>query len=95
MPIGTTIVTCAATDGSNSSDTASFAVTVRDTTPPLVTAPASITIDATQSNGATSASSAALARGSLAHGLSIWSTAHQRAAPRCRRHDTSPSASQR
>ena len=62
MPIGTTIVACAATDGSNSSDTASFAVTVRDTTPPVVTAPAPITLDATQSNGATATSSAALAQ---------------------------------
>jgi hypothetical protein len=40
FPLGVTTVTCTATDASNGTDSASFAVTVRDTTPPVI-APAS------------------------------------------------------
>ncbi len=62
MPMGVTIVACSTADAAGSSDTASFTVTVRDTTPPVVTAPQPLTIDATQPNGTTAAASAALAQ---------------------------------
>ena len=39
FPIGTTTVTCTATDGGGASATASFDVVVRDTTPPVVIPP--------------------------------------------------------
>jgi hypothetical protein len=39
FPIGTTSVTCTATDGEGASATGSFDVLVRDTTPPVVTPP--------------------------------------------------------
>jgi hypothetical protein len=39
FPIGTTTVTCTATDGGGASDTGSFDVVVRDTTPPIVIPP--------------------------------------------------------
>ena len=62
FPLGTTVVACSAADASGVSETASFSVNVVDTTPPAVTAPAPITVDATQSNGARGASSPALAQ---------------------------------
>ena len=51
--LGTTSVTCSATDGSGNNGSASFNVTVKDTTPPVVVVPADITVDATGSGGAT------------------------------------------
>jgi hypothetical protein len=39
FPLGTTDVTCTATDAHNNSGTATFPVTVRDTTPPVITTP--------------------------------------------------------
>jgi hypothetical protein len=50
--LGTTTVACVATDAHGNTATATFLVTVRDTTPPLVTAPAAITIAATEAAGA-------------------------------------------
>src|SRR5581483_4585695 len=47
--IGTTTVTCTSTDGT----TSTFDVKVRDTTPPSVTSPGDLTVDATSSAGAT------------------------------------------
>ena len=41
--VGTTTVTCTATDGSGNSATCSFTVTVNDTQPPSITCPANIT----------------------------------------------------
>jgi HYR domain/FG-GAP-like repeat len=52
FPIGTTTVTCTATDASGNSSTASFAIYIVDTTPPVVTVPSDITTDATSSSGA-------------------------------------------
>ena len=52
FPLGTTIVTCTATDASGNSAHASFAVTVRDTTPPTITTPSSLVVDATSPAGA-------------------------------------------
>ena len=50
--IGTTPVTCTATDASDNSASASFTVTVQDKTPPVITVPATITVQATSAAGA-------------------------------------------
>jgi HYR domain len=50
--IGDTLVTCIATDAAGNQATASFTVTVRDTTPPTLTVPADILAEATASTGA-------------------------------------------
>ena len=52
FPIATTTVNCSATDSSGLTGTASFHVTVHDTTPPSLTVPADITVPATGSSGA-------------------------------------------
>jgi HYR domain len=44
FPIGTSTVTCSATDSSGASSKASFEVVVRDTTPPLVTPPLDVVV---------------------------------------------------
>jgi len=53
FPIATTTVTCHATDAHGNTGSASFTVTVRDTTPPVVTVPANMTVEATGPSGAT------------------------------------------
>jgi hypothetical protein len=50
--IGTTTVTCTSTDGSSNKGTNSFTVTVRDTTPPVLTVPANLVAEATKPEGA-------------------------------------------
>jgi hypothetical protein len=52
FPVGATTVNCTASDGNGNTGAKSFTVTVRDTTPPVVTVPANITLDATSSAGA-------------------------------------------
>ncbi|HMC68932.1 MAG TPA: HYR domain-containing protein, partial [Mycobacteriales bacterium] len=52
FPIGATTVTCTATDAHGNRRTASFTITVRDTTRPVVTVPANATIEATGPGGA-------------------------------------------
>lgn len=52
FPLGTTAVTCSATDGAGSSASASFTVSVGDSTAPTLTLPANITVDATSPAGA-------------------------------------------
>src|SRR5205823_1675605 len=47
FPLGLTLVTCSATDSHGNPGSASFHVTVVDTTPPIVTVPADITAEAT------------------------------------------------
>jgi hypothetical protein len=47
FPLGTTFVTCSATDSGGRAGGATFAITVEDTTPPVLTAPASVTIQST------------------------------------------------
>ncbi|PIR00231.1 MAG: hypothetical protein COV66_07015, partial [Nitrospinae bacterium CG11_big_fil_rev_8_21_14_0_20_45_15] len=47
FPVGTTVVTHSATDGAGNTSTGTQNVTVTDTTPPVVTAPANITQEAT------------------------------------------------
>ena len=53
FPVGTTTVTVTATDAAGNSTTGSFTVTVKDTTAPIITAPAAITAEATSAAGAT------------------------------------------
>ena len=48
--LGTTTVTVTATDGAGNHSSATFTVTVKDTTPPALTAP-NMTVEATQSTG--------------------------------------------
>jgi sugar lactone lactonase YvrE len=43
-PLGTTTVTCSYTDAHGNTGTKSFTITVRDTTPPVITVPANITV---------------------------------------------------
>ena len=50
--LGTTTVSCTATDAFNNSTTASFPVVVRDTTPPQLSLPATITVYAASKSGA-------------------------------------------
>jgi len=50
--LGTTTVNCSATDASHNTATASFTVTVRDTTPPVLSLPATITVGGTLASGA-------------------------------------------
>ncbi|MCX6872897.1 MAG: HYR domain-containing protein, partial [Verrucomicrobia bacterium] len=52
FPLGTTIVTVTAKDAANNSGTATFTVTVADTTAPVVTPPADLTVEATSAAGA-------------------------------------------
>ncbi len=69
FPLGTTTVTCKATDSSGNTGSASFDVTVKDTTPPTVAVPGPITAEATGPAGAVvtfSASASDLVSGSLA-----------------------------
>ncbi|HEY6097919.1 MAG TPA: HYR domain-containing protein, partial [Anaeromyxobacter sp.] len=52
LPLGTTTVTATATDGAGNTGSCTFAVTVRDTTPPAVTCPADGAVEATGPDGA-------------------------------------------
>jgi hypothetical protein len=52
FPIGVTTVWCVAADITGNTAQASFSVTVRDTTPPMVSVPADIAVDATSPAGA-------------------------------------------
>jgi HYR domain. len=52
FPIGTTTVQCSAIDAHNNASNGSFTVTVRDTTPPVLSLPANITKEATSASGA-------------------------------------------
>jgi hypothetical protein len=53
LPLGTTVVTCQATDGLGSSNTWTFTVRVADTTAPTIQAPTNIIAEATGPLGAT------------------------------------------
>jgi len=68
-PLGTTTVNCSATDAHSNTGSASFTVKVQDTTPPDVTVPSDITLEATSGAGAVatfSASASDLVDGSVA-----------------------------
>ena len=70
FPLGTTSVTCTATDAAgNHTSTSPFNVTVQDTTPPVVNVPSNITVEADSSSGKVvtySASATDLVSGTLA-----------------------------
>jgi hypothetical protein len=51
--LGTTTVTCSATDAAGNTGTNTFTVEVQDVTKPIVTVPANNTVEATGANGAT------------------------------------------
>src|SRR5262245_3199859 len=52
FPFGATTVNCTATDSHSNTTSASFTVTVTDTTGPVVTVPANATVEATSASGA-------------------------------------------
>ena len=52
FPLGTTVVTVTATDDAGNAGTASFNITVQDTTAPVVVPPSSLTVFASDANGA-------------------------------------------
>jgi len=52
FPVGTSTVSCSATDGSGNTSTGSYTVTVQDLTAPRLTLPADITVPATSASGA-------------------------------------------
>ena len=52
FPLGTTTVNCSASDAAGNTSNASFSVSVVDTTPPTVTVPANMTVEATGPSGA-------------------------------------------
>ena len=52
FPMGTTTVSCTAADPYRNTATGSFTVTVRDTSPPVLSLPAELTADATSPSGA-------------------------------------------
>ena len=52
FPVGVTTVTCTATDANHNSTVGAFAVTVTDKTPPVITVPAPIIVQADSSSGA-------------------------------------------
>ena len=58
FPLGTTTVTCTATDAAGNTGDSFFTVTVQDTTAPAVNVPANITKEATSAAGATASFSA-------------------------------------
>ena len=68
FPLGATTVTCTATDSSGNKASASFGVTVQDTTKPTITVPGATTVEATGPSGAAvafSASASDLVDGSI------------------------------
>ena len=52
FPIGTSLVTCTASDGAGNTGTSSFSISVQDAEAPVVTVPASRTVEANGPNGA-------------------------------------------
>src|SRR5206468_4103031 len=52
LPLGLTLITCFATDSHGNTGSASFHVTVLDTTPPIVTVPPAIAAEAASAAGA-------------------------------------------
>ncbi len=56
--LGSTLVTCTATDAHGNTGSASFTVTVQDTTPPALTVPADMVLEATGPSGAATTFSA-------------------------------------
>ena len=61
FPIATTTVNCSASDSSGNTASGSFTVTVQDTTPPTLTLPSNMTLEATGPSGAVATFSASAA----------------------------------
>lgn len=68
FPLGSTPVTCTAADGSGNTGSATFAVTVVDTTPPALALPPALTVEASGPTGAAVAFSPAPAAVDLVDG---------------------------
>jgi hypothetical protein len=71
FPLGTTAVTCTATDGSGNKATATFNVTVRDTTAPVLNIPSNQEVETENPGGTTvaySASASDIVAGSISPG---------------------------
>jgi hypothetical protein len=71
FPLGDTTVTFTATDSSDLTATAEAVLTITDLTAPVVTAPASITVPATDANG-TVPSDELVANGNFKNGADSW-----------------------
>ena len=74
--LGRTTVTCKATDAAKNEGTASFDITVEDTTAPAISVPANMTVEATSASGAAvtfSASASDLVDGSITPGCTSTS----------------------
>jgi hypothetical protein len=71
FPLGSTTVTFTATDSSDLTATAEAVLTITDLTAPVVTAPASITVPATDANG-TVPSDELVANGNFKNGADSW-----------------------
>src|SRR2546428_4936960 len=52
FPLGTTVVLCTATDAHGNTGSASFTITVQDTTPPALVLPGAFSVEATGPSGA-------------------------------------------
>jgi len=52
FPIGVTTVTATATDATGNTTTRTFNITIRDTTPPVITSPGNLVVEATANSGA-------------------------------------------
>lgn len=52
FPLGSTTVSCSAADAHGNAAQGAFTVTVQDTTPPVVTVPAGVSVEASAANGA-------------------------------------------
>jgi hypothetical protein len=61
VPLGTTTVACSTTDAAGDTESGTFRVTVADTRAPVVTAPAPLTVAASEAGGASGRSSSELA----------------------------------
>lgn len=52
FPVGSTVVACSAVDGSGNAGTASFTITIADTTAPVLHVPSDMIVEASQAGGA-------------------------------------------
>lgn len=52
FPVGSTMVSCTATDAAGNTRTGTFAITVKDTTPPEISVPGDLLVEATAPSGA-------------------------------------------
>jgi len=74
FPLGATTVECEAADGQGNTGTASFTITVQDTTGPTITVPSDITVSPTGASGAAVTYSAATATDAVDSSVSVVCT---------------------